>query len=85
MEGARVILEMSRSNNSKVNFEVSASPDEVISFYKEAMVARSWKSPVTQVQGPMGILKMSKGKSTFTMLAQGAAQKSVVTIGLKTR
>ena len=85
IEGARVILEMSRGNNSKVNFEVPASPDEVISFYKEAMVARGWKSPETAVQGTMAILKMSKGTTTFTMLVQGAAQKSVVTIGLKTR
>jgi len=85
MEGARVLMEVFRNNNGNVRFEVSASPDEVIRFYKEAMVAGGWKSPVTQIQGPMGMLKLSKGKSTFTMLAQGTAQKSVVTIGLKTR
>jgi hypothetical protein len=85
MEGANVLLDMSRGNSGKVHFEVSASPDKVVSFYKEAMAARGWKSPEATVQGTMGVLKMSKGKSTFTMLVQGTAQKSVVDIGLVTQ
>ena len=82
MEGANVLLDMSLGSNGKVNFEVSASPDEVVSFYKEAMLARGWKSPDAKVQGAMGILKISKGTSAFTMIVQGTAQKSVVNIGL---
>lgn len=85
MEGAKVLMDMSHGNYGKVQFEVSASPDEVISFYKEAMVGRGWKSPEAKVQGAMGMLKISKGKSTITMLVQGTAQKSVVNIGLTTQ
>lgn len=85
MEGAKVLLNMSRGGNGQAQIEVPASPDEIISFYRKTMVARGWESPEGRVQGTMGSLKMSKDKSTMTMLVQGTGRKSVVTMGLTTQ
>jgi hypothetical protein len=83
MKGAKVLLNMSSGGNGQAQIDVSASPEEIITFYRETMVARGWKSPEGRVQGTMGSLKISKGKSTLTMLVQGTGQKSIITMGLK--
>jgi len=85
MEGANVLVDMTMGAIGKADFEVEASLDEVVNFYKEAMVARGWDAPEVKVFGTMGSLKTNKGASKFTMLVQGNAQKSVVNIALTTQ
>jgi len=85
MKGARVIKEMAMGANSRVDFEVPASPQEVVDFYKQAMAAKGWQPGMSIVQGPMGVIQLSKGASQITLKAQGDGQKCAVNIALMTR
>lgn len=84
MEGARVIKETGMGATSRVDFEAPATPEEVVNFYKKAMTARGWQPGMAMVQGTMGVLQLSKGKSQITLKATGDGQKSTVNMAITT-
>ncbi len=82
MAGAKVIQEKTFGANSRVDMEVSATPEEVVNFYKQAMTAKGWQAGMAMVQGPMGVLQLMKGKSQITLKATGSGQKSIINMAL---
>lgn len=85
MQGARVIKTIGRGAISRVDMEVPANPGEVVDFYKQAMSADGWQAATSLVRGPKGVLQMIKGKSMFTLRADGNGQKSIVSMVIQTR
>ena len=85
IDGARIIKKMGQGANCRVDFEVAATPEEVIRFYKQTMSSRGWQPGMTMVQGLTGILQLSKGKSQLTLHASENGQKTMVKIALTTR
>lgn len=85
MKGAKVIKEKAVGPNSRVDFEVAASPQEVVDFYKQAMTAKGWQLGMSIVQGPMGLIQLSKGTSQITLKATGDGQKSTVNMAIMTK
>jgi len=82
MEGSRVVKEKAHGASSQVDLEVSASPEEVVNFYKQAMTAKGWQPGITMVQGSVGILQLKKGISQITLKATGKGEKSIVKIAV---
>ena len=80
MAGAKVVKETDMGNISRADIEVPASPQDVVDFYKQAMTARGWQAGMTMVQGPMGVLQLSKGNRQITVRAAGEETKSIVNI-----
>jgi hypothetical protein len=85
MKGASVLKEMGTGPNSRVDFEVPASPQQVVDFYNEVMTAKGWQPGMSIVQGPMGVIQMSRGTSQIMLKAQGDGQKSIVNMAVITR
>lgn len=82
MDGARVTDEKSFGGTSRADFEVTATLEEVLSFYKQAMVAKGWTAGLSMVQGPMGMLQLSLDSSQIIMKVTGSGQTSTVNIAL---
>jgi Ca-activated chloride channel family protein len=50
-QGAKIITNVAKGGNAKVEMEVDASADEVVRFYKETLITRGWQSGMVMVQG----------------------------------
>ena len=82
MEGARVLKETAAGSSGRVDMEIPASPEEIISFYKEALTAKGWQAGMTMIQGPVGMLQLVKGKSQIMVRVKGDGQKTVVNLAV---
>ena len=78
MPGATVIKEKALGSIHQVELEMSASPEAVVKFYKQAMTANGWEPSLDLVQGPMGVLQLKKAGRQITLKAMGDGQKSKV-------
>ncbi len=85
MDGARIIKQMGQGATCRVDFEIAATPDEVINFYKETMSDRGWQPGMAMIHGPMGVLQLSRANSQITLHATGGGQKTMVKAALTTR
>jgi len=85
MDGARIIKQMGQGATCRVDFEIEATPEEVINFYKETMRDRGWQPGMAMVHGPMGVLQLSRANSQITLHATGTGQKTMVKTALTTR
>jgi len=81
MEGAKVLKEMALLTNSRVDLEIPASPEKVVNFYKQAMIAKGYQPGLAMVQGPMEVLELKKDVRQITLKATEDGQKSIVNMG----
>ena len=58
--GAKIIKSKSYDNNVMAKLEVTATPAEVVEFYKERMLLKGWKSEMVLLQGNKGVLIFKK-------------------------
>jgi hypothetical protein len=82
MDGMKVLKQMLVGPSGQADLEVPADPEAVINFYKKAMTAKGWKPGMAMIQGPMGVLQLTKGKSRLLLQAKASGQKSTVSITL---
>lgn len=82
MEGSRVLKETAAGVGGRVDMEIPASPEEIVTFYKEALTAKGWQAGMTMIQGPVGVLQLVKEKSQIMLRVKGDGQKSVVNLAV---
>ncbi len=59
-DGAKIIKSKSYDSNVMAKLETTATPTEVVEFYKEAMLSKGWKSEMVLLQGNKGVLMFKK-------------------------
>jgi hypothetical protein len=82
MEGATLLKETTVGNNSRIDMEVPASPEEVVNFYKQVMTVKGWQPGLAMVQGPTGVLQLKKDAVQIVIKAVGNGQKSTVNMAV---
>jgi len=80
--GTKVIKETIMGASGRYDLDVPATPEEIITFYKQAMTAKGWQAGMAMTQGPMGVLQLTKGKSQIMIKAKGSGDKSIVNLAL---
>jgi Ca-activated chloride channel family protein len=82
MEGAAVSKQMTYGPNSTVELEITASPQEVVDFYRKALTAQGWQAGMSMMQGPAAVLQLIKGESQLMIQAKEKGQKTMVNLML---
>ncbi len=80
--GARVVKTKSFGANIMAELEATATPAEVVEFYKQAMSVEGWEPGMVMVQGTQGVLILKKTGRQLVIRAdaQGATSKIGMTL-----
>lgn len=81
-KGARVIKTKTYGANTTAELQATATPQELVDFYKQAMSAKGWETGMAMVQGNMGVLQLKKAGGQLVIKAQGQGQTSKVSMAL---
>jgi len=81
-KGARVIKTKSYGGNATAELQATATPQELVDFYKQAMSAKGWETGMAMVQGNMGVLQLKRAGVQLMIKAQGQGQTSKVSMAL---
>lgn len=81
-KGARVIKTKTYGANTTAELQATATPQELVDFYKQAMSAKGWETGMAMVQGNMGVLQLKKAGVQLVIKAQGQGQTSKVSMAL---
>ena len=81
-KGARVTKTKSHGASSQAELQVTATPQELVDFYKQAMSAKGWETGMAMVQGNMGVLMLKQSGRQLVIKAQGQGQTSKVSMAL---
>jgi hypothetical protein len=65
--------------------EVPATTEDIVKFYTDQMAVKGWQKAMSMIQGPMGVLQLTKGSSQIMMKTMWDGQKSKVTIVMLTQ
>jgi len=81
-KGARVIKTKSFGGNATAELQATATPQELVDFYKQAMTTKGWQAGMAMVQGNIGVLQLKKAGVQLMIKAQGQGQTSKVFMAL---
>jgi hypothetical protein len=81
-KGARVIKTKSYGANSTAELQATATPQELVDFYKQAMSAKGWEAGMAMVQGNKGILMLKQSGRQLVIKVKGQGQTSKVSMAL---
>ncbi len=59
-DGAKIIKSKSYDNNVMAKLEVTATPEEVVEFYKETLLSKGWEQEMVLLHGNKGVLILKK-------------------------
>jgi outer membrane lipoprotein-sorting protein len=82
MKGARVLKSKIYGTSGSVQMEVSATPEEIVNYYKQAMTAKGWQPVLAMAQGNVGVLQLKIGGRQMVFKAEGQGQMSKVSMVL---
>ena len=81
-KGACVIKTKSYGGSATAELQATATPQELVDFYKQAMTAKGWQAGMAMVQGNMGVLQLKKAGVQLMIKVQGQGQISKVSMAL---
>ena len=81
-KGARIIKSITQGNRTFIKMESSASPDEIMNFYKTEMTNKGWSVKMSMARGVMATVMLFKGKQTFLLSAGQRDGKTKVTLSM---
>ena len=77
-DGAKIIKSKSYDNNVMAKLEATATPTEVIEFYKETLLPKGWKTEMVLLQGNKGVLILKKPGRQLVIKVKGEGVTSKI-------
>ena len=81
-KGVKILQSLTDSNRTIVIMESTASPEEIMNFYKTEMTGKGWSSKAASARGGNASLMMFKGTQVFTLSAVQRRGKTNLSIRL---
>ncbi|MCP3952552.1 MAG: hypothetical protein GY697_10115 [Desulfobacterales bacterium] len=79
-KGAKVKKSLTDGNRTLIDMESTASPEEIMTFYKAEMTAKGWTVKVANVKSKGAMLMMFKGTQIFMLSAGQRKGKTKVSL-----
>jgi len=84
-KGAKIKKSITKGNRTMIEMETTASPEEVMNFYKTEMTSKGWSVTMAMAQGPTASLMLFKDKQQLILSAGRRGGLTRITVGLTKR